>query len=171
MTHCTSGWLKEDVVLLPQMQEALPRGDQQQRCPPPLSNYCTLNSQVIQLQDGVFCKKVQQMNNTYLQSKQTESPDIRTTSTGLVISNDHPWLAASPDGLVYDPLEDPPNRVVEFKNPYSVRNLTLCEAAIKAKGFCLQYNHDTNKVGLKKIMTTSIRFDVPCIAPEGSGVI
>ena len=89
-------------------------------------------------------------NEQYLQSKQTESPDIRTTSTGLVISNDHPWLAASPDGLVYDPLEDPPNGVVEFKNPYSVRNLTLCEAAIKAKGFCLQYNPDTNKVGLKK---------------------
>ena len=89
-------------------------------------------------------------NEQYLKSKQKASPDISTTSTGLVISIDHPWLAASPDGLVHDPTEDPPYGVVEFKNPYSMRNLTLCEAAIKAKGFCLQYNPDTDKLQLKK---------------------
>ena len=31
-----------------------------------------------------------------------------------------------------------------------MRNLTLCEAAIKVKGFCLQYNSDTDKLQLKK---------------------
>ena len=109
-------------------------------------------------------------NEQYLKCKQTESPDISTTSTGLVISNDHPWLAASPDGLEYNPLEDPPYGVVEFKNPYSARNSTLCEAAIKVKGFCLQYNPDTNKLGLKKNMIISTKFNVPCIALKG-GVV
>jgi len=40
-------------------------------------------------------------------------------------------LAASPDEFVYDRLEDPPYGKVDFKNPYSARNSTLCEAAIK----------------------------------------
>jgi len=42
------------------------------------------------------------------------SPNISTCQTGLVISMNNPWLAASPDGLVYDPTESHPNGVVEF---------------------------------------------------------
>lgn len=38
---------------------------------------------------------------------------------GLVISNTHPWLAATPDGLVNDPQATPQQGLVEFKNPYS----------------------------------------------------
>ena len=48
----------------------------------------------------------------YLEYKKKESPDISTIPTGLVVSIEHPWLAASPDGLVYDPAEDPPNGLV-----------------------------------------------------------
>ena len=54
-------------------------------------------------------------NEQYLKSKQKASPDISATSTGLVISIDHPWLAASLNGLMYDPTEDPLYGVVEFK--------------------------------------------------------
>ena len=36
---------------------------------------------------------------------------------GLVIHPDAPWLAASPDGKVFDPSEDPPFGLVEFKCP------------------------------------------------------
>ena len=74
----------------------------------------------------------------YLEHKKKESPDISAIPTGLVVSIEHPWLAASPDGLVYDPTEDPPNGLVEFKNPYATRNVPLREATIKTKGFCLQ---------------------------------
>ena len=70
--------------------------------------------------------------------------------TGLVVSIEHPWLAASPDGLVYDPAEDPPNKLVEFKNPYAARSIPLCEATVKTKGFCLQYNSTMDKLQLKK---------------------
>ena len=45
-----------------------------------------------------------------------------------MISLDNPWLAARPDGLVYDPTEPYPNGVIEFKNPYTARNITLKEA-------------------------------------------
>ena len=51
---------------------------------------------------------------------------------------------------MHDPTEGPSYGVVEFKNPHSMRNVTLREATIKAKGFCLQYNPDTDKLQLKK---------------------
>ena len=76
-------------------------------------------------------------NSKYLEAMRKSSPDITTNQSGLVISLANPWLAASPDGLVYDPKENPPQGIVEFKNPYSVRNDSLNEAAIAKKGFCL----------------------------------
>ena len=60
---------------------------------------------------------------------------MRTNSTqfsvigdcGLVVSMQHPWLAATPDGFVYDPNENPQNGLVEYKNPHSCRNITIAE--------------------------------------------
>ena len=88
-------------------------------------------------------------NTRYLEEKR-KSPEISTSQSGLVISLANPWLAASPDGLVYDPTENLPHGIVEFKNPYSVRNSTLREAAINKKGFCLVYNETTDKLTLKE---------------------
>ena len=65
------------------------------------------------------------------------------------MSVSNPWLTASPDGLVYDPLEDPPQGLVEFKNPYAVRDITLQEAAATTKTFCLELNSD-GKLQLKR---------------------
>ena len=70
-------------------------------------------------------------------------------NSGLVVSVTNPWLAASPDGLVYDPQADSPQGLVEFKNPYSVRDKTLEEAATGCKTFCLTINKD-GKLQLKK---------------------
>ena len=50
---------------------------------------------------------------------------LTTSPTGLVIHPDHPWLACSPDDRVFDSSETAPNSLVEYKNPYSVRNMTL----------------------------------------------
>jgi len=83
-------------------------------------------------------------NLQYLQIKREVSPDV---STG-VISLDNPWLAASPDGLVYDPTEQYPNGVVEFKNPYAAWNIMLKEAAAKTT-FCLEHNKDSDTLKLK----------------------
>ena len=75
----------------------------------------------------------------YLKLKQIDSPaGYSVTKTGLVISLEHPWLAASPDGLVYDPSFDPPQGLVELKNPYAMKDITVEEAAAGNKSFCLQ---------------------------------
>ena len=69
-----------------------------------------------------------------------------TCQSGLVTNLNNPWLAASPDGLVYNPTENPLHGIVEFKNPYSVRNNTLHEAAITEKGLCLNLDETTDKL-------------------------
>ena len=62
---------------------------------------------------------------------------LTTIRTGLVISVDHPWLAASPDDRVFDPTASPQMGLAEYKNPYSVREMTLDEAC-KKSSFCLE---------------------------------
>lgn len=49
---------------------------------------------------------------------------------GLFVSLDNPWLASTPDGLVNDPCDNASQSLglVEIKNPYAARNLTLDEA-------------------------------------------
>ena len=47
---------------------------------------------------------------------------------GLMVSTQHPWLAATPDGFVYDPDGTPQNGLVEYKNPHACRNSTIEEA-------------------------------------------
>jgi len=89
-------------------------------------------------------------NTQYLKEKQYTSPDLSTSQSGLIISPDNPWLAASPDGLVYDPTETSPYGIVEYKNPYSVRNKTLHEAATTKKGFCLTLDKTTNVLALNR---------------------
>ena len=42
--------------------------------------------------------------------------------------NRNPWLAASPDDYVYDEKSSPQLGLDEYKNQYSVRNLTVEQA-------------------------------------------
>ena len=99
-------------------------------------------------------------NEQYLLQKKAMSPNITTTKSGLVISVENPWLAASPDGLVHDPSTDPPDGIVEYKNPYVARNMTLTEAMTKVKNFCLVYNKE-NQLELKK--NHDFYYQVQCI--------
>ena len=71
-------------------------------------------------------------NREYLRIK---SPNISTSRCGLVVSVTNPWLGVSPDRMVHDPTSNPPDGLVEFKNPYSARNMTLDEAVCKLKKF------------------------------------
>ena len=88
-------------------------------------------------------------NKEYLKIKKESSPNISTSTCGLVVSISNPWLGASPDRLVHDPASDPPNGLVEFKNPYTARNMTLDEAVSKLKNFCLCYS-STQELQLKE---------------------
>ena len=73
----------------------------------------------------------------YKELKLTTSADYSVVQCGLVVCVKHPWLAASPDGLVYDLTSNPPEGLVEFKNPNTARDKTLVQAA-SSKTFCLQ---------------------------------
>lgn len=85
----------------------------------------------------------------YIQHQQLNGhPNLSTTSSGLVIAQEDPWLAASPDDLVYDPTASPPNGLAEYKNPYTSRNLTIAEACGTQKGFCL-YTDENSSIHLK----------------------
>ena len=66
----------------------------------------------------------------------------RTIRTGLVISSENPWLAASPDDQVHDMESSLSWGLAEYKNPFSVRNMTL-EEACNAPSFCLEKKGDT----------------------------
>ena len=91
-------------------------------------------------------------------------------SGGLVVSVSNQWLATNPDGLVFDPLEEHPQGLVELKNPYTVRDMTLEEAAMSCKMICLEmllieiYNW-------RGVMISTIKCSVQCIALIDSRVI
>ena len=80
--------------------------------------------------------------------RQHGHPGLIVESCGLHVSVDKPWLAASPDGLVTD-SSDPthPLGLVEIKNPFVARNLTLMEAS-KKSSFCLKMNKDSGLLTL-----------------------
>ena len=74
---------------------------------------------------------------TYQQQK--GHPSLTTIRTGLVVSMESPWLAASPDDRVHDPSLSPSWGLAEYKNPYSARQMTLEEACTHVTSFCLEF--------------------------------
>lgn len=63
--------------------------------------------------------------------QQTKS---KVVNSGLLVSLSHPYLAASPDGLVHDDI------VVEIKCPYKVRDMQITPTTVPF----------LNETGLKK---------------------
>ena len=49
--------------------------------------------------------------------QQNGNSALKVHGTGLVISTENPWLAASPDNCVHDPKATPTDGLVEYKNP------------------------------------------------------
>lgn len=94
---------------------------------------------------------------------------LTTSATGLVIHVDHPWLACSPDDRVFDSSETAPNGLVQYKNPYSVRNMTLYEACAKSSSFFLKQMED-GSLSLKPTHDFTIKFIAKCLSTEKLGV-
>ena len=67
-----------------------------------------------------------------LHQQQKGNPGLRVHETGLVVSFENSWLAASPDNRVHDPTADPNQGLAEYKNPFSVRHMTISEACDKS---------------------------------------
>ena len=65
----------------------------------------------------------------YTAYQQQNGNPLTVHNCGLFVSLENPWLAASPDGMVYDPSDtSQPEGLIEIKNPFSARHKTLNEA-------------------------------------------
>ena len=65
-------------------------------------------------------------------------PNLVVKPVGLCISSETPWLAASPDSMVRDPVSVPAVGLAEIKNPFSARNKTVLEFAMGSKASCIE---------------------------------
>ena len=67
---------------------------------------------------------------------QQGNDSITVGPSGILVSETHPFLGATPDGTIYDPLNfNQPFGFLEVKCPYSHRNRTPIEAS-SSSGFC-----------------------------------
>ena len=73
--------------------------------------------------------------NEYVKNMKTNEPKFCPQPTGLVISTESPWFAASPDGLGTDPVHG--NCIVEIKCLYLCRDMSIAMASQKPL-FCLK---------------------------------
>ena len=89
---------------------------------------------------------------------------LTVSLSGLTISQQSPWIAASPDGMVLDPSYAHSEGLVELKNPSSV---TVVEACEMKKDFALKSNKEL--FNWTEIMTTTIRSSVSCTAQKELG--
>jgi len=58
------------------------------------------------------------------------------TSSVVIVFTAHPWLAATPNGWVTDSEASPNDGLVEFKNPYSYRELAVSDVIAANKCNC-----------------------------------
>lgn len=55
----------------------------------------------------------------YIQLKKSQGAPVSVSLSGLFVSQEHPWLASSPDGLVADNGSDDKFGILEIKCPFS----------------------------------------------------
>ena len=77
---------------------------------------------------------------SWLHNRGSPNPTVNI-KCGLVVCTAHPWLAATPDGWVTDPEASPSSGLVEFKNPYSYRDLSVSDAIAANKCDSLAINN------------------------------
>ena len=74
----------------------------------------------------------------YTAYQQQNGNPLTVHNCGPFVSLENPWLAAGPDGMVYDPSDtSQPEGLIEIKNPFSARHKTLNEAC-DSSTFCLK---------------------------------
>ena len=80
--------------------------------------------------------------------------NVMVTPSGFLISKQHPFLGASPDGAVYDPTNtQEPFGFLEVKCPFSNRNETP-EQASTSPGFCSILHTDSDGMQQLKLRRT-----------------
>ena len=94
-------------------------------------------------------KETETVQQYVIHQKIHRHPHLTVTKYGLIVSTANDWLAASPDGLVYDPTDTKHSHgLLEVKNPFSVRDKELV-AACKTSGFYLQKKDSKYKLKVR----------------------
>ncbi len=63
------------------------------------------------------------VKNQYIYYKERGGCNVTVSGSGLIVSSNNNWLAASPDGIVHDPSNsDQPSGILEIKCPFAARN-------------------------------------------------
>jgi len=73
-----------------------------------------------------------------VQVYQSIKKNAKIFKCGLIISPEDPFLAASPDRIVYDTSAEVPWGLIEVKCPWSARNMAPTQAAASINGFYLE---------------------------------
>ena len=87
---------------------------------------------------------------------------LTTLPAGLVINTETPWLAATPDNRVHDPSVPQAIGLAEYKNPFSARDLTLCEACDTMPTFCLKKHEEGGQVTYQLKRRHDYYYQVQC---------
>ena len=111
--------------------------------------------------------KEEETKQRYIAYQQRDGhPALNVDTNGLFVSLTNPWIAASPDGTVYDPSD--PSQVlglVEFKNPFSMRDKSLAEAC-RTSTFCLTNKKNTFQLKNKHDYYFQIQCQLYCVDRE-----
>lgn len=75
--------------------------------------------------------------------------NLHYSRSGFVISEDFPFLGASPDAVVYDPISASPFGLAEVKCPYSFRHMTPSQACMNREFCCVLEATNDGKEHLK----------------------
>ena len=105
-------------------------------------------------------EKEPEARNIYVEYQDNNGhPGLKTEQ---ILSCENPWLAASPDSIVHDPNSDPPLGLAEYKNPYSVRNMTMSQACHSSKSFCLQEEVKNGKTTYSLKLRHDYYYQIQC---------
>ena len=78
----------------------------------------------------------EEQTRDYQQNK--NHPGLITKKCGLVVSMENPRLGVSPDRVIHNSNSTSLNCLVEYKTPFSLRELTIEQSHMTKKWFCLK---------------------------------
>lgn len=80
--------------------------------------------------------------------KELSGPQVKVFKCGLLIHPDIYWMGCSPDGVIYDPNENPSVGILEIKRLFSMKGKSVEECLELKRDICIHRNQN-GEIGLK----------------------